>query len=60
MTVCTFIFIFLLFINFLDLSKDDAPKTTTKGWGKPPVAQTVAPVQSLLESNHSFSFVQLM
>jgi len=31
------------------LSKEDAPKATTKGWGKPPVAQTVAPVQSLLE-----------
>jgi len=31
------------------LSKEDAPKATNKGWGKPPVAQTVAPVQSLLE-----------
>jgi len=31
------------------LSKEDAPKAAAKGWGKPPVAQTVAPVQSLLE-----------
>jgi RNA recognition motif-containing protein len=31
------------------LSKEDAPKASAKGWGKPPVAQTVAPVQSLLE-----------
>jgi hypothetical protein len=31
------------------LSKDEVPKAATKGWGKPPVAQNVAPVQSLLE-----------
>jgi RNA recognition motif-containing protein len=31
------------------LSKDELPKAATKGWGKPPVAQNVAPVQSLLE-----------